>query len=136
MTDKKMKGISNPLWKTEFMCKCHKSSKCNFSGQKCCLVVERKTILLMDAKKTQVFARTSFFDIATWTSSNGTFAYDVTSKKPGDASVRYIFVTKEGHQISEALKCRVEDMLEEEKRKVDPDDLEKLGFNPAAFLSS
>eukprot|EP00009_Paramoeba_aestuarina_P003315 CAMPEP_0201516316 /NCGR_PEP_ID=MMETSP0161_2-20130828/7675_1 /ASSEMBLY_ACC=CAM_ASM_000251 /TAXON_ID=180227 /ORGANISM="Neoparamoeba aestuarina, Strain SoJaBio B1-5/56/2" /LENGTH=134 /DNA_ID=CAMNT_0047913399 /DNA_START=201 /DNA_END=605 /DNA_ORIENTATION=+ len=134
MSDK-MKGISNPLRKTEFTLLCHKSNK-NLSGagSKCLLMVERKAILIMDAKKTQIILRTPYQDILTWTTSNETFAFDFLDKKKKDENIRYLFMTKEGVQISDAIKCRVEDILDEEKKKYDPEVLEKLGFTmPAEF---
>ncbi len=144
-----MKGISNPLWKTEFIVTCHKSNKCSFSGEswvyqllrtffffspyclECleswcmptlqarsaisssrerpfCWWMRRKAKVFttLDNKYVSflgpvfngfhtVFARTQYQDISTWTSSNGTFAYEFPSKKKDEnTNIRYLFVTK------------------------------------------
>jgi hypothetical protein len=89
-------------------------------------------------------ARTSFDDIISWASSDGTFAYEVTwesvpesirekqkksksksKSKPGAPhpdeqriSLRHVFITKEGAVISDSLKRCVNLVLEREEKKL------------------
>jgi PTB domain (IRS-1 type) len=113
-----------------FTCKVHKSNK-NLPHTRVQLKVESERIVITDAKKGQVLAQHDYAAIVSWASSSGTFAYEVTrseaapqqsnarkqAAKDQQKDIRFLFMTKEGSQIADAIQKSVQVIVEREERE-------------------